>query len=207
MADSERSDSGFDRETEFQQELARARAGDREALDRVLRRIEESAAIRVSQTMGEGLGGCLRNSDVMQSAWLEVLRSLPEFRGGTEASFMAWVNAIIENSVKRLARFFRAQRRRPPAESAELRQIAERRERPPPTPSTVVTHWEDMALATAALNNLGYDYREVIRLTVIDSLPHKEVAQRMDRSESATRMLLSRARAALTLEVERLERR
>jgi DNA-directed RNA polymerase specialized sigma24 family protein len=40
---------------------------------------------------------------------------------------------------------------------------------------------------------------------VFEGLTHREVAERLGRSEGACRMLLLRARAALALELERLD--
>ena len=48
----------------------------------------------------------------------------------------------------------------------------------------------------AAFDSLPDDYREVITLARIAGLSHAEIARQMARSESAVRMLLSRALVA-----------
>lgn len=190
----------------FEGELTRARAGDRDALDSLLRRVEDRCLLQAGTRLGPGLAARIRRSDVVQNAWLDVLRSLNTFHGDNEGSFNAWVDTVIEHGLRRLDRFYRAQRRTPPDQTGEVRKLVEARERPQATPSTIASRCEDLALAAEALERLQDDQREVIRLSVMEGRPHKEVAEKMGRTEAATRMLLSRARAALTVEVERLER-
>jgi RNA polymerase sigma-70 factor (ECF subfamily) len=61
---------------------------------------------------------------------------------------------------------------------------------------------ERIARLEAAFDRLPADYREVITLTRIVGLPHREVAEAMGRSETASRMLLYRALAELAAELE-----
>jgi RNA polymerase sigma factor (sigma-70 family) len=52
------------------------------------------------------------------------------------------------------------------------------------------------------LERLPDDYREVILLTKIEGLPAKEVGVRMERSENAVNLLLSRALKRLAEELK-----
>ena len=63
---------------------------------------------------------------------------------------------------------------------------------------------EDLVLVSRALEDLGEDYRQVIILRLVEGRTHKEVGELLGRTEAATRMLLSRARAALALARDRL---
>ena len=53
-----------------------------------------------------------------------------------------------------------------------------------------------------ALDGLIESYREVLRLRLLEGLPHAEVAARIQKSEGATRVLYCRALAALREELE-----
>ena len=57
---------------------------------------------------------------------------------------------------------------------------------------------EQIGLLEGAFDELPEDYREVILLFHVVGLSHREVAERMDRTEAATRNLLSRALARLS---------
>lgn len=49
-----------------------------------------------------------------------------------------------------------------------------------------------------AFEDLAEDYREVILLVRVVGLPHARIAETMERAETATRTLLSRAPARLS---------
>jgi RNA polymerase sigma-70 factor (ECF subfamily) len=56
---------------------------------------------------------------------------------------------------------------------------------------------ELIQLLHAAIARLPDDYREAIRLQFLESLPVVEVARRMNRTEHAVHMLVSRAKSML----------
>ncbi|MGA9533373.1 MAG: RNA polymerase sigma factor [Anaerolineales bacterium] len=61
---------------------------------------------------------------------------------------------------------------------------------------------QQVQIIRRAMENLTEDYQEVIRLRVLLSLPTANVAEWLDRSEGAVRVLLYRALKALRKEVE-----
>jgi RNA polymerase sigma-70 factor (ECF subfamily) len=65
-----------------------------------------------------------------------------------------------------------------------------------------VRHEQELQLAEA-LARLPDEYREVILLRHLHSLPHEEIARRMQRSAGAVRMLWVRALARLREEIGR----
>jgi RNA polymerase sigma factor (sigma-70 family) len=67
------------------------------------------------------------------------------------------------------------------------------------TPSRQASAREEIAQIEAAFDALPADYQEVIRLAFLVRLPHRQIAERMQRSEVAVRKLLSRARARLAV--------
>ena len=183
--------------------LARARARDPEAVEQVLVRTESRLRAYVEARLGAELRASLRNSDVLQNSYLQMLDALPTFDGRTEDDFVAWVTRIIENDIRRQHRWFGAKKRKVPR-SSERNALARILLDPPLTPSAELGGRERTALVRRALERLEPDYAEVIRLALLEELPHKDVAARIGRSEGACRMLLLRARAALALELEKL---
>ncbi len=186
----------------FAEWLARARAGDADAFERVLERTATRLRGFVEVRLGQRLRASLRHSDVLQNTYLQMLDALPSFDGNDEDQFVAWVSKIIEHDIHRQHRWFGAKKRRPPSTS-ERNALARILLEPPPTPSAEFCEAELSASVRRALERLEPDHSQVIQLALLEGLPHKEVAARLGRSEGACRMLLLRARAALALELER----
>jgi RNA polymerase sigma factor (sigma-70 family) len=66
------------------------------------------------------------------------------------------------------------------------------------TPSRHAIAREALARVEAAFDRLPEDYREVIVLHRIAGLSHREIGERLDRSEIASQRLLARALARLS---------
>lgn len=185
-------------------ELVKARKGDRQALDRVLGQVQERLRRLAQGRMGPGLRAKVRTSDVLQSTYLDVVRSVDRFEGDDEEAFVAWVARIMENNIRDKGKYFQARKRRdgdaptvPLDDNDTLRASL-------PTPSAQAVRAEDLVLVSRAMEHLEDDYRDVILLRMVEGKSHKEIGDALGRSEAATRMLLSRARAALSLELEKL---
>lgn len=187
----------------FAADLALAKAGDGEAVARILERTEHRLRGYVEARLGANLRAAMRHSDVLQNSYLQMLEALPTFDGTTPDDFVAWLTCIIEHDIHRQARWFGAKKRRAPRTS-ERNVLARILFDPPLRPSAEASFAEEKAIFHKALTALEPQQGEVLRLALIDGLSRREVAERMGRSEGATRMLLMRARAALALELERL---
>ena len=64
---------------------------------------------------------------------------------------------------------------------------------------------EDLNKLEKAMEKLKPEYREVIILTKIEELSHKDVAEKLGKGTDAVRMLLSRAIIALSQSFEKIE--
>ena len=190
---------------EFARDLRRAQGGDQDALGRLLTHLEARFRRFPDRRLGATLRARVGRSDILQEAYFEVIRRLPEFKGVDESGFYSWVATILENAVRQQGRYHAARKRRGPERTSEKNAVAQALGRRTPTPSSELAHAEDLILVARALDGLKDDYRQVIQLSVLEELPFAEVAETKGRSEPAARMLLSRARAALALAIERLE--
>ena len=187
------------------EDFRRAREGDREALDRILRKVEKRITRLAEARTGQELRARLRVSDIVQSAFVEVVDAIEQFRGDSEDEFVGWASTILENKVRRKGRFFRARKRYAKEDPRDLEREVIAGDRPIPTPSAELSQVEDFRRVFMALDRLPEDYRRVLLLRGVEDLSHREIAAELDRSDAATRMLLSRARVALTLELERVD--
>lgn len=185
-------------------DLKKARRGDRDALDRLLRRNEEKFQKLAMSRLGQHLKGKVRLSDILQSTYLDAIKGLPRFRGETDEAFVAWVAKILDNNIRDKGKFFQRTKRKTDGEAD-----SEQLENSPPiapdaTPSVTIGFADEMALVGRALKSLSDEYAKVIELHLIQGLDYDRCAEAMGRSSTAMRVLFSRAKAALVVEVERL---
>jgi RNA polymerase sigma-70 factor (ECF subfamily) len=198
-------DPADDDERAFAGWLAAARSGDEDALERILASTEQRLRRVVDRRLGPRLRASLRRSDVLQNTYLAMLDALPRFTGSTPDDFVSWVARMIENDIRRQHRWFGAAKRRAQSRTSQRNLLAGILMAPVATPSAEVSRNEERAAVREALARLEPDHAKVIELSVFEGLTHREVAERLGRSEGACRMLLLRARAALALELERLD--
>jgi RNA polymerase sigma-70 factor, ECF subfamily len=141
-------------------------------------------------------------SDVAQQTLLTAHARLKQFRGKTEAEFVAWLRAILASH---LAVAYRKHGRRggpgaPALEadlewsSARLQDLAESSQA---DPGEAVVRSERYLLLADALLQLPDDQRIVLELRHLQGLPVAEVGRRMDRSIAAVTGLLYRGTKAL----------
>lgn len=164
-------------------EAARARAGDRRALDQLI------ATHRLG-VYRHGLQVCRTTEDtedaVQETLWAAT-RAIGSFRG-TARSLVSWLFTIVRRECHRLL----DRRRREPA---NLSGAAD--ELPAPGDFERATQDDQMRLLAAAIGDLDPLHREVILLRDIEQLTAPEAAARLRISVSALKSRLHRARASL----------
>lgn len=150
--------------------------------------------------------------DVVQSAMLDVLRTTPSYElPATEPQFIHWMVKACDRKLIQRWRELSAQKRdvkrnvRPEpgeTESNLLNDFAATLV----TPSVIASSREQLDRVIAALAELDDDQRDVIFYARICGFTHEQVAEAMERTELATRSLLSRSLARLTSILERHDR-
>ncbi|MCR9245562.1 MAG: sigma-70 family RNA polymerase sigma factor [bacterium] len=179
-------------------DIARARRRDRDALDRVLTALQSRLRAAAASRLGGQLRARMGTSDLLQTTYVDVVRSITEFRGDDPDTFVAWIARIMENNLRDRARFFGRQRRK--GDQAA--------DSPPDavpggsTPSFEAMQLESLAAVGKAIASLPEDQREIIRMRLIEERDYEDIAAATGRSPGALRMLMSRARAALTLRLD-----
>jgi RNA polymerase sigma-70 factor (ECF subfamily) len=186
--------------------LAAARSGDRAALDALLTEIQPWVRREAELRMGDPVRARVRPSDVAQDVLVEIVRRLGDFAGETEAQFRAWVRSIVESSTRQTARFYTAQKRKAPSRTSQLRALADELVPNVRSPATELERAEGVMMLLSALESLREDHRMILEQVSLGGRPVVDVAAELGRSAASTRMLLSRARVALTEALERLGR-
>jgi RNA polymerase sigma-70 factor (ECF subfamily) len=143
----------------------------------------------------------------VQMTMLEAHRDFAAFQGGHELELLAWLRRILAHNLFNEARRFNAQQR-DAAREVSLDQVragvehssvalAQGLAADTPTPSQLAARRESAVRLADALAKLPEDYQSVLLLRIFEELPAEEVAQRMNRSPGAIRMLQMRALQAL----------
>jgi RNA polymerase sigma-70 factor (ECF subfamily) len=187
--------------------------GDAAAQGEILIRCRPWLKLLARLQIDSRLGGKFDASDVVQQTLLEACRAFPQFRGGTEAEFLAWLRQILAHVLAHEVRRYRGTQGRDLDREISLEQaLAWSSQRlgdvlaaPGSSPSQQAARHELEVLLADALTRLPKDYREVIILRHLEGLSHEEVARRMGRSAGAVRVLWVRALAHLRGEIDRLE--
>jgi len=186
--------------------IRRFKEGDEEAFRILFARYGKVLSSRIREYLPERLLRKVAVSDVLQESLLVAYRRREGFEDRGEAAFRHWLLNIVElrtreavrrhdGAAKRSARREVTRSRRGPTASVQAKQA---------TPSQVAIGQELGELAKRALATLPEDYRDVLRLTRDEKLSFAVAAERMERSEAATRKLYGRALERFRQEFDRL---
>ena len=187
--------------------IRRCHAGEAEARAELFARYRHYLRVLAEAQLGRHLRGKCDSMDVVQETLMEAHRDFAAFNGSAEPELLAWLRRILSHNLFNEARRFAAQQR-DAAREVSLDQVKAGVEHSSvalarglaadtPTPSQVASQRESAVRLADALARLPDDYRDVLLLRIFEELPAEEVAQRMNRSAGAVRMLQMRALQAL----------
>jgi RNA polymerase sigma-70 factor (ECF subfamily) len=184
--------------------LTDARAGCDASLGRLLECYTNYLKLLATTQIDEKLRARCSPSDIVQETFYEAHRDFRQFRGGSEAEFLAWLRQILAHNLARVVEAHVLTAKRDVRREISLNGLKAAVDRSAArlesvlvdrgtSPSSNVHRREYAVLLADRLAELPPDYREVLVLRHFDDLPFDEVAQRMDRSSGAVRMLWLRA--------------
>lgn len=165
--------------------VTRARAGDRGAMEDLLRSVAPSVhrfALRMCRNEADA-------DDVLQDALLSFAMNLDRFEG--RSSLPSWAFALTRSAC---ARRRRGKKNAPASAGAEE---LEAHEAPGPGPEERAADAEVARIVAGALDRLPDDYREVLLLRDAEGLTAPETAVALGTSVDAVKSRLHRARGAL----------
>ncbi len=186
-----------------------ASQGDGAAVESLLQRHLPGLNAFVRLRMGRELRAKESSSDLVQSACREVLQHMDRYQYRSEKNFKQWLYMTALRKVKNRVEFYRRDKRDVRREVDKPRSSTPDEERTLSdlfqtlhTPSRELMAKEEMQRIEEAFSELSDSQREVITLSRILGMSHREIAEQMGRTEVATRSLLLRALAALSAKLE-----
>ncbi|MBK7642293.1 MAG: RNA polymerase sigma factor [Planctomycetes bacterium] len=187
------------------QELVRdASQGDSAAVGVLLERHLPGLLAYVRAHAGRQLLQRDASMDLVQSACREVLQDLGKHDYRDEAGFRHWLFLAAERKILDRAKYHGRDKRNGLADLSPS--VAEERALLEGysgicTPSRAAAAREELERLETALGTLSDEQREVVVLSKIVGLSHAQIAERLGKTEVATRSLLHRALARLALEL------
>jgi RNA polymerase sigma-70 factor, ECF subfamily len=176
--------------------LVKARAGDSEALGKVLDGYRDYLRLLARSRVGQELQVRLDPSDLVQETLLEAQRDFRQFMGNSEGELAVWLRRILVRNLADQLKFHQSQKRDVGRElplEALIEQAHEALAAPLSTPSKQAARREQAVVMASAMAKLPEDYREVIALRHLEGRSFDEIATSMGRSAGAVRMLWMRA--------------
>ena len=143
-------------------------------------------------------------SDLAQSVCREVLRNAGRFEYMGESAFRAWLCEAALMKIKNKHAFHRADKRDAGREVEHEDGVPNAHELAALYGSSLgpegqAIRAETVELIEAAIDRLPEDTRTIVSLRIACRLSHREIAERMDRSEAAVRQAFGRAVAQLSV--------
>lgn len=170
-----------------QELLSVALDGDNSAQGELLERVRPRVVLWVASRMSKALRAKIEPDDLAQEILMAVHKSWGGFRGTEQRSFFAWLFRIAENRIRDQVDHFGARKR----QAVPLLSFSQT------SPSTRAARAEMVIRIRTSLEDLSDDYRKVIQLVRLEERPVVEVAELMDRSPNAVRVLYCRALKAM----------
>lgn len=177
--------------------------GDRRALENLLARYTPELHAFVRLRAGAMLKARESSADLVQSVCREVLEHADRFRYPSEAAFKRWLYTTALRKIKNRHAYYMAGKRdvlrhaTPPDDEQAARDLLDHY-RSFSTPSRQVMVREEVERVEGAFAQLSDEQREVITLAHMVGLSRAEIAEQMNKTEGAVRVLLHRALAKVS---------
>jgi len=181
--------------------LERIRRGDAQALAELLQSHRPQLMAFIERQLGAALRRKVEPDDIFQETSAEAVRALPTTELGDRDPF-SWLCQIAERRIIDLhRRFFGAQKR---DAGREVPLGSSGSDTQPAglinllvasltTPSQAFSRNAREARLQQALEKLPAEQREALRLRYVESLPSKQIAERLGKSDAAVRVMLTRS--------------
>ncbi len=180
------------------------RQGDPGQMGPLLNLYRNYLAILATTQISERLRRRVSPSDIVQETMLSAYRDFEQFRGSTEREFLGWLRKVLLNTIHRAVEVHLRAKRRDVRREVSLEQLGGQFDRSAtnflmafvddgPSPSAAAREHEASVAMADQLAKLPAHYREVIILRNLQGLSFDDVAQRMNRTSGAVRMLWLRA--------------
>lgn len=167
-----------------QQLVARAQQGEQNAFENLFLGLRERLLALIRLRLVRAACQHVDPEDLLHASYVKALGSIARFEWRGEESFRHWLESIAMHVTLDA---IRSHGRKP------VLSIDREVEGVGTSPSQSARRRERLRRLEASLRTLSPDHQLVLRLSRMEGLPVKEIALRMDRSESAVKNLLLRA--------------
>jgi RNA polymerase sigma-70 factor (ECF subfamily) len=172
--------------------ISAAKGQDRDAAERLFRSIYPRVLRIVEVRLGRRLRRHFEPDDIAQSVFGRAYRKIPRFEDRGPGSFVAWLDEIIECTIRDKARWLAAAKRSDGSSGGS--RVAKSRAAPSSTdPVQVAQKGEQLAELRQAMQGLTERERKVIELRLFVGLRGTEVSDAMGITHELARKLYSRA--------------
>lgn len=181
----------------------RIRTGDSEALAEFLTHQKPKLMRALERKVGAGLRRKLDLEDIYQEVLTRAVKDLPslDFKGQDP---LGWVFQVMDRQIVDLHRYhFEAQKRDAGREVSANAPLSKSDEEPKgfadllvasmTTPSAAMSRDMKMVRIYEAMEQLSEDMKNAIRWRYLENMSSQKIAERLGKSDAATRVLLSRA--------------
>lgn len=184
--------------------ISRARRGSGDSLGRLLQMYRNYLMVLAGTQIERRLQPRMSPSDIVQETMLRAHANFAQFRGASEPELIGWLRQILVNNLAKFVEQHVLAARRDVRREVSIERLGQALEQSTiqlaallpagsRSPSAAAQQREEAVLLADRLAMLAPDYREVLMLRNLQGLPFETIAQQMDRSVSATRMLWLRA--------------
>ena len=163
--------------------VTESQKGSRSAFDKLISTYQSELEAFVISRLGPAVRGHLDPQDVTQDTFLKAYEGLDRFQWRGADSFGRWLRAIAEHLIRNVSR----------QRSVSLHKVSLDVPGRDTSPSRAMRRNERFDRLEEALQALSPEHRKVIEFARIRGLKAQEIAERMERSPGAVRLLLFRA--------------
>jgi RNA polymerase sigma-70 factor (ECF subfamily) len=180
---------------ELEELLRLARAGQGEALGRLLEEYRPYLLHIANAGLPDLLQAKLGGSDVVQETIVEALTCFANFHGQSLPELRGWLGTILKRRISNAADHYQGTAKRQAGREVPLASLGDsvNVEAGQPSPSSPLRYEEEVEQVRQALDRLPELYRQVLVWRQWEDLPFAEIARRLDRTVDAARMLWWRA--------------
>jgi RNA polymerase sigma-70 factor (ECF subfamily) len=184
--------------------ISRARRGSGDSLGRLLQMYRNYLMVLAGTQIERRLQPRMSPSDIVQETMLRAHANFGQFRGASEPELIGWLRQILVNNLAKFVEQHVLAARRDVRREVSIERLGQALEQSTiqlaallpagsRSPSAAAQQREEAVLLADRLAMLAPDYREVLMLRNLQGLPFETIAEQMERSVSATRMLWLRA--------------
>lgn len=187
--------------------LEQARDGSAAAIGSLLEAARSYLLLQAEHQLPISMRAKVGPSDIVQETAIDAHRDFLRFRGTTQEELYAWLRTILQNNVMDAVRRFEVAQKRAARREESISVVVDRRGvsvlpagNNPPDHSAI--RREDADLLAGVMARMPDDYQTILRLRYWEGLTFPQIADRIGRSEEASRKLWYRALARLTVELQ-----